>query len=74
MDIDEGEARPKEKPNIAEIRERLLCKRKAERFKDYEGLMSDPNLTLTEKIIHLHKAIDNTTRRKIYFALLQGNY
>ena len=31
MDIDEGQTRPK-KPNLAEIRERLLYKRMAERF------------------------------------------
>ena len=51
MDFDEGETRPKGKINLAEIRGRLLCKRTAERFTDYEGVMSDPNLTLTEKII-----------------------
>ena len=39
MDIDEGKTRPK-KPNLAEIRERLLCKRMAKRFTDYDGVMS----------------------------------
>ena len=34
--------------------------------------MSDPNLTPTERIIHLQKAIDDETRRKVYFASLQG--
>ena len=71
MDTEEGQTRPK-KPNLAEIRERLLCKRMEERFTNYEGVMSDPNLTLTERIIHFQKAIDDATRRKIYFALLQG--
>ena len=71
MDIDEGHTRPK-KPNLAEIRERLLCERTEERFTNYEGVMSDPNLTLTERIIHLQKGIDDTTRRKVYFAPLQG--
>ena len=71
MDIDEGQTRPKEK-NLAEIRERLLCKRMEERFTNDEGVMSGPNIGMTEKIIHLQKAIDNTTRRKVYFALLQG--
>ena len=71
METEEGQTRPK-KPNLAEIRERLLCKRTEERFTSYEGVMSDPNLTLTEKIIHLQKAIDDATRRKVYFASLQG--
>ena len=34
--------------------------------------MSDNNLSLPQKIIHLQKAIDDATRRKIYYALLQG--
>ena len=71
MDIDKGKTVPK-KLNLAEIRENLLCKKTTERFTDYEGVMSDPNLTLTERIIHLQKAIDDTTRRKVYFASLQG--
>ena len=71
MDIDEGETRPK-KPNLAEIRERLLCNRTEERFTDYEVVISDHNLTLMAKIIHLQKAIDNATGRKVYFASLQG--
>ena len=76
MDADsesnEGKTRPKKKPNLAKSRERLLCKRIAERFMDYEGVMVDPNLTRKEKIIHLQRAIDDATRRKIYFASLQG--
>ena len=71
MDIDKGQTRPK-KPNLAEIRERLLCKRMVERFTNYDEVMSDRNLTLKEQIIYLQKAIDNATRRKVYFALLQG--
>ena len=34
--------------------------------------MSDPSLTLSQNIIHLQKAIDNETRRKIHWASLQG--
>ena len=34
MDIGEGKTRPK-KPNLTEIRKRLLCKRTTERFMDY---------------------------------------
>ena len=75
MDADsesnEGEIRPEKK---AEIRERLLCKRTAERFMGYESLMDDPNLTTKEKIIHLQRVTDDVTRRKIHFASLQGQF
>ena len=71
MDIDERQTGPK-KPNLAEIRERLLCKRMEERFTNYKGVMSDPNIGMTEKIIYLQKVVDDATRRKVYFALLQG--
>ena len=49
MDIDKEKTRPN-KPNLAEIKEKLLCKRTEERFTNYEGVMSDPNLTLTDNI------------------------
>ena len=71
MDIDEGKTRPK-KPNLAEIRKRLLCKRTTEVFTDYRGIESDPNLTLVERIIKLQEAINDATRRKVYFASLLG--
>ena len=71
MDIDEGKTRLK-KPNLAEIREKLLCQRTTEAFTDYRGVESDPNLTLVEKIIKLQEAIGDATRRKIHYALLQG--
>ena len=69
MDIGEGKTRSK-KPNLAESRENLLCKRMTETFTDYCGVESDPSLTLVEKMIKLQKAIGDATRRKIYFALL----
>ena len=71
MDIDEGRTRLK-KPNLAEIREKLLCKRMTEAFTDYHGVESDPNLTLVEKINKLQEAINDVTRRKIHYASLQG--
>ena len=71
MDIDEGKTRPK-KPNLAEIREKLLRKRTAERFTDYHGVKSDNTLSLVQKIIKLQEAIKDATRRKIHFASLQG--
>ena len=42
MNIDEGKTRPK-KPNLAEIRDKLLCKRTTKAFTDYRGVESDPN-------------------------------
>ena len=57
---------------LREVEERLLSKRTTESFTDYDGVMSDPNLTLTKKIIYLQKAIEDATRRKIHWASLQG--
>ena len=71
MDIDEGKTGPK-KPNLVEIRKRLLCKRTTKAFTDYRGVESDPNLTPVEKIIKLQEAISDATRRKIHYASLQG--
>ena len=34
--------------------------------------MSDDSLSLSQKIIHLQKAIEDATRRKIHYASLQG--
>ena len=71
MNIDEGKTRPK-KPNLAEIKERLLRNRMTEAFTDYRGVQSDPNLTLVERMNKLQKAIDGATRRKIHHASLLG--
>ena len=71
MDIDKGQTRPK-KPNLAENREKLLRKRTAESFKDYQGVMFDSTLSLVQKIIKLQEAIEDVTRRKIHFVDLQG--
>ena len=60
------------KLNLAEIREKLLCKRTTERFIEYQGVRVDSNLDLTAKINHFQKAIDDATRRKVYFASLLG--
>ena len=57
---------------LKKVEEKLLSKRTNERFTDCYGVMLDPNLTLTQKIIHLQKGIEDSTGRKIYYALLQG--
>ena len=71
MDINEGKTRPK-KPNLAEIREKLLYKRTTEAFTDYDGIMSDSTLSLAQKTIKLQEAINDATRRKIHFVDMQG--
>ena len=57
---------------LRKVGEKLLSMRTNERFTDCDGVMLDPNLTLTQKIIHLQKGIEDSTRRKIYYASLQG--
>ena len=57
---------------LRKVEEKLLSKRTNERFTDCDGVMLDSNLTSTQKIIHLQKGIEDSTRRKIYYASLQG--
>ena len=77
MDIEVGTTK-KTKPSIDreeklwKVEEKLLSKRTNERFTDCNGVMLDPNLTSTQKIIYLQKGIEDSTRRKIYYASLQG--
>ena len=60
------------KKKIQKVRERLLSNKTHERFTNYDGVMSDNNLSLPQKIIHLQNAIDDAMRRKILWASLQG--
>ena len=57
---------------LRKVEEKLLRNRTLERFTNYDGVMSDNNLSLSQKIIHLQRAIDDATRRKILWALFQG--
>ena len=70
----ETESRPiiDREEELRKVEEMLLSKRTSERFTNYDGVMSDDSLSLSQKIIHLQKAIDNVTRRKIHYASLQG--
>ena len=70
----ETESRPiiDREEKLWKVKEKLLSNKTNERFTNYDGVMSDPDLTLTQKINHLQKAIDDATRRKIYYASLQG--
>ena len=57
---------------LQKVREKLSSERTNERFTDYDGVMFDPNLTPTQKIIYFQKGIGDSTRRKIYYTSLQG--
>ena len=54
MDIEERKTRPK-KPNLVEIREKLLKKRTEARFTDYDGVMFDSTLSLVQNINNFKK-------------------
>ena len=47
---------------LRKVEEKLLCKRTNERFTDYDGVMFDPNLTPTQKIIYFQKEIQQEER------------
>ena len=70
----ETESRPivDREEKLRKVEERLLSNRTNERFTNYDGVMSNDSLSLSQKIIHLQKAIDDATRRKIHCASLQG--
>ena len=70
----ETESRPiiDREEKLRKVEEKLLRKRTNERFTNYDGVMSDDSLSLSQKIIHLEKAIEDTMRRKIHYASLQG--
>ena len=77
MDI-EVDTKMKTKPPIdreeklRKVEERLLSNKTYARFTNCDGVMTDDNLSLPQKVIYLQKAIDNVTRRKIYYSSLQG--
>ena len=70
----ETESRPiiDREEKLRKIEEKLLSNKTNERFTNNDGVMSDNNLSLPQEIIHLQKAIDNATRRKILWASFQG--
>ena len=57
---------------LQKVEEKILSNKTHERFTNYDGVMSDDNLSLPQKIIHLQRAIDNAMRRKVLWALFQG--
>ena len=77
MDI-EVDTKMKTKPPIdreeklRKVEERLLSNKTYARFTTYDGVMTDDDLSLPQKVIHLQRAIDDVTRRKICYTSLQG--
>ena len=77
MDI-EVDTKMKTKPPIdrekklQEVEEKLLSNKTYESFTNYNCVMSDDKLSLPQKVIHLQKGVEDSTRRKIYYASLQG--
>ena len=57
---------------LRKVEEKLLSNKTKEWFTTYDGVMSDDSLSLPQKVIHLQRAIDDVTRRKIYYASSQG--
>ena len=69
----ETESRHKDREEkLRKVEEKLSSKRTNERFTNYDGVMSDNNLSLSQMIIHLQKPIDDAMRRTIHCASLQG--
>ena len=57
---------------LRKVEEKLLSNKTYESFTNYDHIMSDDKLSLPQKVIHIQKGVDDSTRRKIYFASLQG--
>ena len=79
MDVDvdttmETESRPivDREEKLRKVQEKLLSNKTYESFTNYDHVMSDDKLSLPQKVIHLQKGVDDSTRRKIYYASLQG--
>ena len=79
MDVDvdttmETESRPivDREEKLRKVEEKLLSNKTYESFTNYDCVMSDDKLSLPQKVIHLQKGVEDSTRRKIYYASLQG--
>ena len=56
---------------LRKVERKLLSNKTNESFSDYFDVINDPKLTLAQKIIYFQKGVDDSTRRKIYYASLQ---
>ena len=57
---------------LRKVEEKLLSNKTYESFTSCDGVMTDNNLSLPQKVIYLQRATDEVTRRKIYYTSLQG--
>ena len=57
---------------LRKVEEELSSNKTHERLTNYDDVKPDDKLSLPQKIIYLQRAIDDATRRKIYYTLLQG--
>ena len=55
-------------------KEKLMSKRTNERFNDCDGVMRDPNLTSTQKVIHLQKGLKNQQEGRFTTLHYKENY
>ena len=72
----ETESRPivdREK-KLQKVEEKLLSYKTNERFTNYDGVMSDPNLTLAEKINHIQKQLKMQREEKSTTLRYRENY
>ena len=70
----ETESRPiiDREEKLRKVEEKLLSNKTYENFTNYNHVMPDDKLSLPQKVIHLQKGVNDSTRRKIYYASLQG--
>ena len=68
----EAERIVNDEKKLGDIEKKLLRGRSNERFTNYEGIDDDESLTTVQKINMHQRAIEDATRRKIYYASMQG--
>ena len=68
----EAERIVNDEKKLGDIEEKFLHGRSAERFTSYKGINGDRNLMMVQKKNMYQRAIDDATRRKIYYASMHG--
>ena len=70
----ETESRPivDREEKLCKVEEKLLSNKTYESFTNYDLVMYDYKLSLPQKVINLQKRVEDSMRRKIYYASLQG--
>ena len=68
----EAERIVNDEKKLGDIEEKLLRGRSNERFTNYEGIDDDESLTTVQNINMYQRAIEDATRRKLYYGSMQG--